>query len=796
MTATLQLFDNDVPPFSGGDYVITVTQSATAIAPTIQAAAQPITLSAPQVALPDGEVVQCFPPPSATGPFGEVLASVLLTEPSLPWERAMPAPGCPWLALLVFAEGELTGGDPSTHATTATVAELQAITDAVVPPITVEADVPGTQPCSYIRVPTDVFTAVTPRVDELRWLAHVRQSALDDPEDPTGELAVVLANRFPTVTPGATTNAVAHLVSVEGLAPWLVDDPVFTRSGTADSSPVLDAVVLLSLARWTFGVVPDPAESFQGLTLDLLDAEYDAANGSHSPDNLALRLPLPPDFPTDAHDAGQVEAAARIRAGYVPLAYHARSGEDAMGWYRGPVTPGLVAPLDPPVPLATADAALVYDAAHGIFDVSLAAAWQAGRAAALADRSFGQALFAYRQQVQQVSDAILDRAARAHFPDGPAPDLHRARLTGAAVDAVADVLRRGVGSLPPRSAARADTGERGAEAAPADTAAPTGTAAPADSSPPGSGRPRRPLAPAHGAALATALATTLADPDVRAAVGDAVSDAMGPVADWLASLSLLEPLPFTCLVPDPRMLPLATPAADGSGPLPGAIRFGYVDPNWLDAAIAGALSLGVESSRQAQTTSLMDPALRAAVSAAVAARAGLAGPPTGRTSALLLRSDLVSGWPTLAVTPLAADGRTALPVLRSVRLAPGVLLVLVDGVPAKVRLAEPHTGLTLGVDEEGAAELRSLATPGAPGDPPVGSPLGVTVPVLGTSCLRAGSRVLDLSSADGLVGTLTSALSARGQPVGDFGPAALALQLVRAPQALTFDSSGSGNGGT
>lgn len=758
---TLELFDNDVPPIGGGDYVITVTHTADAIAPAIPPATQAITLVAPQVTLDQAEVLQCSPPPTATGQFGDVLASVLLAEPSLPWERTMPAKGCPWLALLVFAEGELSGGDPGTGLTATTFAKYQAITDAVVPPIALEKDVDTDQAVTYIRVPSTVFTQVTPRADELPWLAHVRR-ATPAGGTPT-DVSVVMANRFPPLPPeGATApaRAIAHLVSVEGLTPWLVDAPAFTASGTQDGTQTYDSVVLLSLASWSFAVVPDPAESFQGLTLALQDAEYDPQAKAHAPRNLALTLPLPPGYPADASDPGQAEVAARVEAGYVPLTYHARSGEDAMAWYRGPVTPQLIAALDPPVPFRTADDALIYDTAHGVFDVSLASAWQIGRAAALGDRAFGQALYSYRQAVQQLGDVVVDQMARAQFPDHPgAPD--DTAMTTSALAAIKSLLH-------------------------------TGPDAPADGD---GGSGDRKLTWAQVAPAGMALLEALQDPRVVAAVEALVDDALLPVADWLAGLQLVEPLPFTCLVPDARMLPRATPPAGNpeGDPLPGAIRFGYLDPNWTSAMLDGALSLAVESSRQAAAAGALDPTIRKAVAAALQRRCGLAEPPTGPVSVLLLRSDLVSGWPTLAVTPLDGSGQPTIPVLRMDRLAPGVLLALFDGIPASVRIAEPHQALTLGVDEQGATELRNLRPPGQSSDPAVGHALGVTAPILTTAtCLRGdgSARVLAVTATGGLVATITQALQQQGQATTAFGPAALALQLVRAPQAMAFDSAG------
>ncbi len=251
-TATVQLFDNAVPPVTGS-YVITATLSADAIVANVAPTTQAITFAAPQVTLDAAEIVQCSPPPSASGPFDEVLASVLLAEPSLPWERQMPTPGCPWLALLLFAEGELLGGDSVTHGTAATVTEFLAITDAVVPLIVLDASVASDQLCTYIRVPATLFTAVTPRLDELPWLAHVRRPGLDGSADATADLGVVVANRFPPVPAapdGGSATAIAHLVSVEGLAPgWSTPQPSPAQDGpTAGLSSTRS-----SCSRWLAG---------------------------------------------------------------------------------------------------------------------------------------------------------------------------------------------------------------------------------------------------------------------------------------------------------------------------------------------------------------------------------------------------------------------------------------------------------------------------------------------------------------------------------------------------------------
>lgn len=183
---------------------------------------------------------------------------------------------------------------------------------------------------------------------------------------------------------------------------------------------------------------------------------------------------------------------------------------------------------------------------------------------------------------------------------------------------------------------------------------------------------------------------------------------------WLARLRLLEAVPFSHLVADSSLLP------------PESIRFFHLDRGWTDALVEGALSVGTVTTADRATLEQLYGVVRDEVDEAErlvrlpgwtpgkAVPAGPAGPVTG----FVLRSRMVSGWPALhvraygednlAVRPPIADERVGdaddvrlskLPLLRMERLAPAVLLVLVDGVPRVVHLEEPRAGVQYGVDE-------------------------------------------------------------------------------------------------
>jgi hypothetical protein len=178
----------------------------------------------------------------------------------------------------------------------------------------------------------------------------------------------------------------------------------------------------------------------------------------------------------------------------------------------------------------------------------------------------------------------------------------------------------------------------------------------------------------------------------------------------LARLRLLEGVPFSYLVPDADLTP------------PETIRFFYLDRNATDALVQGALSVGTVNAVDRVQLAQLYPIVRDEVDEAerlvrmkdsdapkVDAQGrpiGVAGPITG----FVLRSRLVSGWPAMHVRAYSTDTRPddkTIPdmdtspdrvrLLRMERLAPAVLFVLFDGVPAVVHIEEPRSGIQFGV---------------------------------------------------------------------------------------------------
>ena len=177
----------------------------------------------------------------------------------------------------------------------------------------------------------------------------------------------------------------------------------------------------------------------------------------------------------------------------------------------------------------------------------------------------------------------------------------------------------------------------------------------------------------------------------------------GELRRFCARLRLLNGVPFSYLVPDAELLPVES------------IRFFYVDRAWTDALVQGVLSVGTITTADRAQLEAVYPYVRNEVDEAERTIRTPQGEerlqgPAGTITGFLMRSRVVSGWPNLhvrayskdviaddALTTAAESDPNRMKVLRMERLAPAVLLVLFDGVPAVVHVEEPRQGIQFGV---------------------------------------------------------------------------------------------------
>jgi hypothetical protein len=786
----IRFYDNYVPALPAGDYLVNVTQQVNPAGTDIDdcyAASQAFSVAGPRYSLPPEDVYSVFPPSNAAGIFDQFLPHVVFTKRELPWERNVfgdtdPAEQTPWVALLLFAPGDLLAPDVSGWTPNATMSAAIAASELYDHPTgdgTLWPDLEqewyeqglSTTTCAIVDLSPAAFTTLVPAKGDLRYLAHARQVDASGKADDIlrvsgdGWYSVVVANRLP-VAPAARSVApgppnVVHLLSLEGFEPYVGGEPL--PAGTT-------RVRMISLQRWTFTCLPELGESFSELANGLL------ANGTR----FALPAQAPPNEPQAVDDA-----AAALADGYSPLAYQTRLGEQTFAWCRGPLSPVPVANFvrsqqGPDVqwqPFGTASAALVYDPSYGVFDVSYGVAWETGRLLALSDAAFAGDLANWERDGHRLIDLILERKAQipalgSFDPDDPDPVVEQDLLSLIQSYAVTDDFMTYLVT------------QLSEQIAPTLYDQP-----PTPPEPPFPPYPAPPSPPVNP----QTIADLLAESDVQEAVRALGAQGLETIADWLARRYLLVGVPFEALVPHPALLP------------PESIRFFYCDSNWLDTLLEGALSIGVDSSRDRFYQDLMkDLIWDTTLDAVQDVRNQLLGVPPvpvgseppvdpATMTGMLLRSALVSGWPGLEVHAYAQtqfgsfepDLATAIPLLRMDRLGSDLLLCLWPAVPAVVTVDEPQEGIAFGFEDPPTGEgdwlyLRSLDA----------NDYGISLCPDPTTCAYAidarASGVIDPETRLVKVDTLLAAIQAKlpGDPV--LAVRDLAIELVKVPEQAVF----------
>jgi hypothetical protein len=767
----IRFVDNYLPLLEAGHYTITVTQSLEGSgayqADRWFAETQDFAVSGPRFRLDPSDIHAVFPPKNSQGIFGHDLPHIVLTKRALPWERSLfDDKTIPWMALLLFDASEIltpcvgsnaVGEAPNpTGVTTIRVEDLLAPErGAMIGDYNRDSldENEMLQSCQVIDITPEMFKAVVPSGDDVRYLAHCREvnlapKAVAGPARPGAEVApgngsawvsVVVGGRFPGLAaPGQAGGVnVAHLVSLEGFEAYL-DEP-----GQAAFPPGTERVRLVSLASWTFTCLPERGESFSGLMSGLVAGDRKGA----------LEFRLPAQQPGPAATPEEVFAFRVLEAGYVPCSYQTRQGEQTFAWYRGPFTPQPVARFAADrAPFLTSAQAMVYDQDHGLFDCSYAVAWETGRLLALSDQRFGVDLLHLRRKTGRLIDWLPEQSVcsspqgdpvmasepqrfRALPQKNTTSDAFMSHLLGPFATRIEPQIFKPSGKVP-------------AEPAPELMV----------------------MAPGPGAAA----------PDQSGGVEQVLMEAGGeeldPICEWLAHLYLLYGVPFNNLVADERLLP------------PESIRFFYLDRNWLEVMLDGALSIGIQSSKDTRCQQALYGLVRDRVLERIHAMRdkllGNGGPASGEMgegppAGLLLRSAVVSGWPGLEVRAYSESsgqaGSGPVALLRMDRPSEDVLLCLFAQVPAWIEFDEPKEGLHFGVTVDEGTEkigLRHLSGPEA-----------------GTWCGemempgRDERRRLDIRA---LLAEMASGLGACAG--GDLGPAAFALQMVKVPEQMVFQT--------
>jgi hypothetical protein len=365
-------------------------------------------VDAPRFTLNPTDIHSVYPPSNQTGCFDNALPHVVFTRRTLPWERTLDGiapklgqPFPPWIGLLLVQEDELLIRDKNNQPTSrrCEIGSLSVVSkdkrDSLLFPADQETLAPDLgqagaperadaakraradrwqkeqaryeeESCLAIDLPADLFMAIAPRVEDVPYLAHVRQVDTGEKEvqavNDKGWFSLVIGNRLPQ----ANKDHRVFIVSLEGH-----QDRLQGKWTPASGQKIRLAV----LGSWAF-----KCEGANDFKAHMKELNIDS-----------LHLPFTP-FDDNSPAAQDIVNGAYAR-GYTAFTHVMRQGEKTVSWYRGPLVPlNYEKPQQIQEPVSCVDELLRYDPNTGLFDVTYGAAWQLGRLLALQNHGFALAL--------------------------------------------------------------------------------------------------------------------------------------------------------------------------------------------------------------------------------------------------------------------------------------------------------------------------------------------------------------------------------------------------------------------
>lgn len=502
---SMYMFDCITPPLVDNSYRIDVVTNVTFDGQQAPLSSNSgyFNIEGPRFTLPATDVAGVYPPRNGHGGFDEFIPQIVISRRTLPWERRLtsvpsamgtpksrldpltPQPNpfppvqgqpqefgpAPWLALLLFQEGEYT------------LHQNVPLKTVVPADVYTRLEVPDGIVCDSIEVEASLLQSLLPSLDELTLLAHARQVNVDDKElnaaAGDGFYAIVMSNRLPA--PGAKFRAC--LVSLEErtdlvqadpppIAPPffigilenpinpILDNPHAMRANLGQSpapggkraQPPQGAVSSRQAGAGVSGVIETPFDTVGSTILaTVADRNVGTAIGFVASPNYHIFIETKQlvllhswqfectgtgtfrDYVQRVNDSmmGTVEEKGHppvIDTGHIPMTVMDRAGVQENVWYRGPFVP---MPLTrDPLTYHSADQCRRVTPETGAEDITYAAAFECGRLMAAADPRLGQELMrwrreSFRQSVRtdsllQIQNAIpLDQTLEIHKPVAP-----------------------------------------------------------------------------------------------------------------------------------------------------------------------------------------------------------------------------------------------------------------------------------------------------------------------------------------------------------------------------------------
>lgn len=702
-----RLYSYFSPGLGAGDYVITAKQKIELTGPRKnekpllpeKIAEKQFTVDAAQFSLADG-CVHSVNPAEGEPASAETLASIVFNDAHTPWGRISGVPDdpqkferMPRLALLVFSANEIIlapehlSGENSifkgtklaadtiaanqslrqgqTFTINTSLSDFVKIKNHVESPMAIPENISkDEEKMSNIRtdllfVKPGLFNKMittyekgTPMSEQKRadisrykYLAHIRHVKTSgmaaSATYETGIFSVVVAHRLGPLSNTEQGLTIAHLVSLDG---WK-NMPLVE----ADSTKY---VALSSLYSWTYTTLPTSSPSLSELFRLI-------GNTSH-----VLRAP-DPMIQNMAGQAGSLakKMTARFKDGYTLVKHRTQTGETTSAFFRGALVPNV-----PTHPVASNWTTMsnsgtdlqILDQETGLLDITYSAAWNLGKAMAIADSSFTSSLARLRNYLLaralntgekielQKQNAVTSRLVMLSNKADSIMTLH------------AVVNETDLESVRPIEAARwrANINQKAPDLTFANVNLEREVEAAVD-------KKARNLA-------GTAGKNGGEDKDNQIlfnGLNTPYSTEWMVVLSWILDRMYLFGIPPQYLISDQAFVPKES------------LRFFHVDPNWIDCFVDGALSL---SNSVSQSDNFIRRSMKGAINAYLDTTMDDVGyKPQIPSYGFFLRSDIVTQFPDLRIEAPINEGpeKDRAPILRHELMGDGLLLCLLDRSP-------------------------------------------------------------------------------------------------------------------
>jgi hypothetical protein len=227
----------------------------------------------------------------------------------------------------------------------------------------------------------------------------------------------------------------------------------------------------------------------------------------------------------------------------------------------------------------------------------------------------------------------------------------------------------------------------------------------------------------------------LQDPDMQDG-----PDIPADVRSFLGKLGMLNDVPIYYIIPDERYLPMQTSPINGRPVEQGAFKFFWLDKEWIECLMDGALSIGGDDDRELVLTKAMGGNYVAEVylqekknrltkqlygayppeefkkqyDTRIQKYLNNGQPDPTRAqnnwcyTGFLMRSSLISGWPGVEVIAQGNDpneeGQPSgqlrpLQLMRMDLIAPDTLFCICEGIISNVEIKQPAEALHFGMDD-------------------------------------------------------------------------------------------------